>query len=121
MKTDEELRKVQPNIRNCMFEDERKLIYYKFYSKAYCQLECKAFVMYKTCECIPFFMPRNDSLTLCDIAGMDCIATLAGMSYVDYDHLYDSFGVCRCLDDCNSISYDVEFSNVNYDSEYNSR
>jgi hypothetical protein len=121
MKTDEELRKVAPTVRRCLFDDERKLIYHNYYTKASCQLECKAFVMYKTCNCIPFNMPRNDSMTLCDIAGMDCIFSLINMPFSDYDHLYKSDGVCGCLDDCNSIEYDIEFVNLKFDKDYNSR
>lgn len=43
--------------RQCYFESERHLTYYKTYTQRNCELECFANFTIKKCNCSPFFMP----------------------------------------------------------------
>jgi hypothetical protein len=44
MQTDEDLRSFSPDHRNCYFEDERQLNYYKLYTQKNCEMECLSFI-----------------------------------------------------------------------------
>jgi hypothetical protein len=59
-------------------------------------------------------------MIVCDVAGFACYHGFENLAYIDYDHLYASHGVCGCLDDCNLISYEIEFVNDKFDQNYNS-
>jgi hypothetical protein len=52
---------------------------------------------------------------------MVCLASFANLAYADYDDLYRSEGVCGCLDDCNSIDYEIKFVNTKLNRRYNRR
>lgn len=66
-------------------------------------------------------MIRNASMTVCDIPKMDCFDSMTNFAYEDYNHLYESDGVCDCLDDCNSISYDFEMVNLKLNENFDSK
>jgi acid-sensing ion channel, other len=121
IQTDESLRSTPPKIRKCLFREERKLRYYKYYTRAACELECKSHLFYELCGCTSFFWPRNDSMKLCNIPGMDCHYDNRNIDLSDYDHMYQSEGVCGCLDECNSIKYEIEMNAVKYDLKHNMR
>lgn len=44
IETDDELRSFTPDERNCYFQDERKLKYFKTYTKNNCEFECSSFI-----------------------------------------------------------------------------
>jgi hypothetical protein len=117
--TDDSLKSTPPNIRNCFFEDERKLKYFKAYTKAACELECKSYLIYDYCNCIPFFLPRNDSMTVCDVYNLMCYYNFMTMEFNENIKLNETEGVCGCLDDCNSIKYGIQLNNIKYDEHYN--
>jgi hypothetical protein len=60
-------------------------------------------------------------MTVCDVAGIQCCDPFETLTYSDYDFLYEEEGVCGCLDDCNSISYDIEFVYVKFNQNHSSR
>lgn len=51
------LRSYDPNLRQCYFNDERRLRFFKVYSKNNCELECLANFTKKVCQCVKFSMP----------------------------------------------------------------
>lgn len=55
--TAEGLRKYEPIVRQCYFDSERKLRFFKFYSKSNCESECIANYTAQECGCIKFSMP----------------------------------------------------------------
>lgn len=57
--TAEGLRKYKPNDRQCFFNSERKLQFFKFYSKPNCESECAANYTIQECGCVKFSMPSN--------------------------------------------------------------
>jgi acid-sensing ion channel, other len=42
--------------RNCFFNDERPLRYFKVYSKENCKQECGSLQVASTCGCVPFYL-----------------------------------------------------------------
>lgn len=50
-----------PNRRQCYFDDERDLRYFKSYSQSNCQTECLANYTMARCGCVKFWMPSESS------------------------------------------------------------
>lgn len=50
---------VAPHIRNCYFEHERTLRFYKVYTQDNCKIECLANITQQICNCLPFYSPSN--------------------------------------------------------------
>lgn len=44
--------------RNCFLRGEKKLEYFKIYTKSNCEQECFSKNAYKTCGCVPFYVIR---------------------------------------------------------------
>lgn len=55
--TSDGLRIYRPNQRKCFFESERKLMFFKTYTQANCEVECLANFTKRDCGCVRFFMP----------------------------------------------------------------
>lgn len=53
------LRDYKPNQRKCYFESERKLRFFKSYSRENCETECLANYTLNACSCVKFSMPSN--------------------------------------------------------------
>ena len=107
IKTDESLRSFSPESRHCYFDDERKLRFYKKYTKNNCEMECLSNHTLKTCECIPFDIIRDKNTTVCGINEIAC-ATSAEYQ-VKLDPLSELIKKCNCLPKCTLIQYNVEY------------
>lgn len=57
--TSDSLRKYSIDKRQCFFNSERQLHFFKFYSKENCELECLSNYTLQMCECVKFSMPRE--------------------------------------------------------------
>lgn len=60
--TSDGLRKYDIEKRQCFFNSENKLNFFKFYSQGNCQAECLANYTLKMCGCVKFNMPSNAML-----------------------------------------------------------
>lgn len=58
MQTSDRLRSYAPNLRQCYFEAERHLQFYRVYKQRNCELECLANFTLGVCGCVKFSMPR---------------------------------------------------------------
>lgn len=58
-KTSEGLRDYDPNKRQCFFDSERQLRFYKVYTQRNCELECLSNFTKEACGCVKFSMPRK--------------------------------------------------------------
>lgn len=105
--------------RKCYFENERKLKYFKKYTRSNCMIECLADFMRKTCHCIHFSMPRLEGDKMCDSLKTNCIEnarknfSLENMRIsLETSKSYDDQGEisCNCLHPCTSLSYEGEIS-----------
>lgn len=59
MVTSKGLRRYAPQKRGCYFQHERKLRFFKTYSREKCRLECLANFIKKECGCVAFYMPSQ--------------------------------------------------------------
>lgn len=109
-RTDDALRAYPPSVRKCFFQDEKKLDFFKYYSKSHCELECKAKFINKNQKCVPFFMPRNKTMRVCRFSELKKVASSS--LHFNREIIYS----CGCLQSCNDIKYDVEFSQHQIDS-----
>lgn len=57
-------RKYDPKVRQCFFNSERKLKFFKVYTRSNCEYECLANFTKKRCGCVKFMMPSNVSFLL---------------------------------------------------------
>lgn len=53
------LRSYRPDQRQCFFESERSLRFFKMYTKNNCESECLANFTLNQCDCVKFSMPSN--------------------------------------------------------------
>jgi acid-sensing ion channel, other len=97
-KVDESLRPFPPQKRNCYFEDERKLKFFKSYTKAQCQFECLANFTLAKCGCVKFSMPRENSTRICGLKETSCYIRVAKNWNL----------TCDCLHPCTYIEYGIE-------------
>lgn len=101
-RTDNDLRSFSPDLRKCYFEDEKKLKFFKTYSKALCEWECKANATFQKCGCVTFAMPRDKLTKICNFEQMKCaLSTISS--------------TCQCYELC----IDVTYSNEIYKTPFN--
>jgi acid-sensing ion channel, other len=108
IKTDADLRSYEPEKRGCYFEGEKKLKYFKVYTKRNCEFECLAENLYNSprLNCTPYYMVRSDTMDRCDYrhgmsVGIETFRILRNIA--------KSTKKCVCLEACDSIKYRVEF------------
>lgn len=103
IKTDESLRSVDPEERGCYFAGEKKLKFFKVYSRRNCEFEClsRALLKLSKRDCVPFFVVRANATEVCDYrySIFSKRNTFLALRHISK---------CGCLDECNSIKYKVE-------------
>jgi acid-sensing ion channel, other len=115
---DSSLEALKPKDRKCYLDGERKLKYFKMYSKVLCDRECLSFVILENCGCVPYFMSRNESMKVCNIKGMTCASGFDNAMTNDFNYLYEKYGVCECLSSCNEVFYIYEILEKPYDKKF---
>jgi acid-sensing ion channel, other len=111
IRTDEDLRRYDPVKRGCYFEGEKKLKYFKVYTKRNCEFECLAYNLHHTwsLNCTPYYMPRSKSMEHCDYRheyyiGQKTLSIVRNLPRSKNDH----FVKCLCLDACDTVKYKTE-------------
>jgi acid-sensing ion channel, other len=127
MTTDKELKNYDPILRQCFFNDERYLKFFKTYTQNNCEIECLSNYTLGRCGCVAFWMPRDKLTKVCDYrkkscAGFESESELYGDKYklkkiLKSNVFKGKFEPCNCLPSCTSISYDTEISQAPYSSE----
>ncbi|XP_031637928.1 pickpocket protein 28-like [Contarinia nasturtii] len=124
--TSSDLRDHSPIQRQCFFENERKLRFYKMYTQNNCELECLANFTRIECECVKFSMPRDAETRICGVYGLKClrnaglnlfgIELIAGIKNRTVKQFREK---CNCKPACTRIEYnfDVEQSGDISDAE----
>ncbi|KAG5669231.1 hypothetical protein PVAND_017123 [Polypedilum vanderplanki] len=97
------LRKFSPESRDCYFEGERKLKFFKIYTKSQCNLECLTNHTLKTCNCVKFSMPREQNTPVCNLTQTICYEE-ARSDWYDMN----AENRCKCLQPCTYIHYEVK-------------
>ncbi|KAK9883353.1 hypothetical protein WA026_001528 [Henosepilachna vigintioctopunctata] len=73
MATSEVVKNYSPGKRDCYFEGEKKLQFFKIYSISNCAFECLTNFTLKECGCVGFYMPRNESTPICGLPRAGCL------------------------------------------------
>ncbi|XP_055910461.1 pickpocket protein 28-like [Eupeodes corollae] len=98
------LRYIRRKHRQCIFNDESKLIYYRFYTKRNCEMECDAKLMYKNCNCVTFYMPKvYPNVSRCGIRDRPCVEGVMRRSHVRDEQEME------CHDFCLPSCFDLTF------------
>ncbi|XP_037930550.1 pickpocket protein 28-like, partial [Teleopsis dalmanni] len=56
--TDLKLRSMRKDYRKCLFDTEGDLVYFSYYTKRNCEMECLTNMIMKHCGCVTYYMPR---------------------------------------------------------------
>ncbi|KAM7342301.1 pickpocket protein 28-like [Cochliomyia hominivorax] len=113
-----------PEKRQCYFNDERYLRFFKSYSQSNCQTECLANYTISKCGCAKFWMPKPLDTPICSLTDVDCYSHAADemnliISNQTKQKLLDPNVkiMCDCMPSCNSLDYNFEISRAFYDFE----
>lgn len=111
---DENLKSWRPEKRNCFLRHEKKLKYFKIYTRINCEHECLSEAMLQACGCIPFYMIRKSAGSqllrnkcksffegspddrICGVTERRCFSMLE----IEFDVTN-----CDCLKPCEELSY----------------
>ncbi|CAO1410220.1 unnamed protein product [Diamesa hyperborea] len=121
--TDEKLRAYSPERRNCYFEGEKVLKFFKSYSYSNCLADCEARVTLDLCGCAFFANLRkfyqsvfgvnlnsifkgDQYVPICGYRNMDCFNKVMSV----FEDTTDSKTVadCKCLPSCYLLEYDFD-------------
>lgn len=128
------LRKYAPNTRKCYFASERRLRFFKLYTKNNCELECLATFIKQECDCVKLSMPSkfiafchvsfdefafdfvgDNKTSICGAASIPCYQSAQRKLFDDHeiDNMQDQQARifrqnCNCLDSCTSIVYNTQ-------------
>lgn len=107
-------------IRQCFIDGEKKLRFFKTYTKSNCQLECIANYTRERCGCVHYAMPRLIQDYICDteISKNCCedvkreMMTATMETSLKNSKSYDDLGIvaCDCLPPCTSLHYEAGIS-----------
>ncbi|XP_065086994.1 pickpocket protein 28-like [Ochlerotatus camptorhynchus] len=117
--TSEGLRDYAPHRRQCYFNYERWLKFFKVYTQQNCELECITNYTRLACGCVKFSMPHDDRTEICGSSQIACYnAAENELLSHDVKHSvnssYDFRAKCDCLPSCTSVQYDAEISQADF-------
>lgn len=61
-----------PKRRQCYFNGESKLNFFKVYTQSNCELECLTEFTLKECGCVKFSQPHNSKTKVCNLEKVEC-------------------------------------------------
>ncbi|KAJ9580041.1 hypothetical protein L9F63_004334, partial [Diploptera punctata] len=106
---------VSPEVRECVFESERKLHYFPIYSEINCIAECRMDYTIQFCNCSHFYYHDTGKIRLCELADIPCLRKYY------YAMRTFEFGKtnmkCECPPLCNIVNYDVQYSSGNFQAK----
>ncbi|CAG9863468.1 unnamed protein product [Phyllotreta striolata] len=120
IRTSEGVKNFSPAKRDCYFESEKRLKFFKLYSHANCMIECKANYTLNECGCVAFHMPREAGTPVCFLDKLDCIEVALDIFSIfnedktssNDEETYASQS-CDCKPTCTDVSYSVDLSTNN--------
>jgi amiloride-sensitive sodium channel len=106
-----DLRRFSPDIRRCYFEGEKKLKFFKSYTKNHCDCECMTNVTLETCGCVQFSMPRSQDTPICDIDKVECYFEVMKTWRKTSDaNETKKVMACDCYPSCTDIKYKLKMT-----------
>uniref|UniRef100_T1GJ31 Uncharacterized protein n=1 Tax=Megaselia scalaris TaxID=36166 RepID=T1GJ31_MEGSC len=113
----------EPARRQCFFQNEKYLRFFKLYTQNNCEVECIANYTLTRCGCVKFSMPRNETTPVCGAAKITCYNQaedellqeefIEGLQTSKLNYRGET--KCNCLPSCTEIVYDAEISQAEYD------
>lgn len=114
-KISEDLQSYKPSQRKCYLTNEKSLKFFKSYTKNKCDVECLANYTMKSCGCVKFSMPRENSSKICDYSQISCTVQ-AQRDMMLSSHMQNPGDLeCDCLPSCTEITYAMETLQTDYD------
>jgi amiloride-sensitive sodium channel len=118
MTTSPKLQSYDPKVRQCFFEDEKKLRFFKLYTQSNCEIECLANFTLNTCGCVKFSMPHDDETNICGQDKLECYNDaedqLLEAKLKQGLSLATGTTECNCKPSCTSIHYNAEISQTDF-------
>lgn len=107
IRTEENLKSIEPSERECYFEGEKFLKFFRIYSDKNCELECMANFTLERCHCIPYNLPRDNLTEVCtsDDVWESCENDVEKEAKLIKNFMKN----CGCMPSCNSITYHVNY------------
>ncbi|XP_055382439.1 pickpocket protein 28-like [Condylostylus longicornis] len=102
--TSKDVRSYDPEKRQCFFNNEKYLKYFKIYTQANCEHECYTNATQIACNCTKFYMPRDPLYDYCGATDIKCYREVR-KNLLKVDGFKT---ICNCLPACTSIAYDSE-------------
>lgn len=115
----EQLNSYDVQTRQCYLEGEKKLKYFRSYTRSNCQVECSANYTMRKCGCIHHSMPRMEDEKVCNWTQQECyrdgklstlVHTMEKSLNTSRSFLQHGKSACGCLPACTSLEYDGEIS-----------
>lgn len=91
--------------RQCYFQKEKYLRYFRSYTQSNCELECLTNYTLKSCGCVKFYMPRIASTPVCGLGMHNCYKSAE--ENLAYNRNFTATE-CKCLMPCITIEYDSQ-------------
>ncbi|KAL1492021.1 hypothetical protein ABEB36_012525 [Hypothenemus hampei] len=118
--TSENFKKFSPEKRNCYFENENPLRYFKEYTQSNCELDCLTRYTLYWCRCVAFYMPMDNITTICSSLNRKCLHEAEEIMFSNKLIINPNANAdekppqCHCLPSCRDLSYEVETSSIKY-------
>ncbi|KOB71642.1 putative amiloride-sensitive sodium channel, partial [Operophtera brumata] len=110
--TSDSLARYSPDVRQCYFQSDRYLRYFKNYTTKNCKAECLSNYTQEHCGCVGFYMPHDNSSLFCAESKLDCMRQAFDKMVRKEQRLKLGLDFpvsgCRCLPACNSVEYDAD-------------
>ncbi|CAO1310274.1 unnamed protein product, partial [Diamesa serratosioi] len=120
--TAEGLKTYTPESRQCYFNSEKDLKFFKTYTQSNCELECLTDFTIRMCGCVKFSMPHDSNTLVCDRTKVECYHAAETKWMIqnfeekelDKEQKKDIKNQCLCLPSCTSVKYEAEISQSKY-------
>ncbi|XP_031634318.1 pickpocket protein 28-like [Contarinia nasturtii] len=97
--------------RQCYFDSEHRLRFFRTYTTVNCQQECLANYTLKICGCVKFSMPRDKNTKICGAASIDCYLNVQSRLNFFQDDDDDAIANCNCNQPCKFLKYQTTIAN----------
>ncbi|XP_059487052.1 pickpocket protein 28-like [Neocloeon triangulifer] len=110
--------------RHCYFAFERRLRFYRTYTKHNCIQECESNFTLSICGCVLYFMPKDQNTRICGKRDEKCASDArATMEVKLYDESENGTTTekpsCKCLPGCSEITYQSKITSSRLSDTFN--
>ena len=114
IKTSDGLRNYKPEIRQCHYDVEKPLKFFKVYTQSNCELECLSNFTQRHCDCVKLGQPHDHGTRMC--------TKLKEVCYTEAESFWTNGSLnqnlivndCDCLPSCTSLEYTAEISQSDF-------